>query len=61
MKIPKGETLWVNYMSNGEITHIITSDIMRTNYYLYKFNDGELIKTKFKNKDPTQLEKYLKD
>lgn len=48
-------------MSNGEITHIVTSDIMRTNYYLYKFNDGELIKTKYKNKDPTQLEKYLKD
>ena len=61
MKIPKGETLWVNYMSNGKITHIVTSDIMRTNYYLYKFNDGELIKTKFKNKDPTELEKYLKD
>ena len=59
IKIPKNEILWVQYLVDGEPKYAITSDKLRSVYYLCELVDGKLVKTKHKNKDPTQLEKYM--
>lgn len=56
---PKGETIWVQYVNDGAITHVITSTQLRDIYYLYKVVDGKLIKTKHKSENPPDLEKYI--
>lgn len=60
IRVPVGETIWVQYLNNGIITHIITSTKMRDYYYLYKVVNGKAIKTKYKAENPMQLEKYIK-
>lgn len=57
--INKNEILWVQYLINGEVKHIITSDKNRDNYMLYEINKRQAIKTSHKNKDPTELEKWV--
>ena len=57
--INKNEILWVQYLINGEVKHIVTSDKNRDNYMLYEINKGQAIKTSHKNKDPTELEKWV--
>ena len=58
LKAPKNETIWAQILNNGQLTHVITSKATRDIYYLYKVdNDGNLIKTKCKSSDPTELEK----
>lgn len=59
IKIPKSETLWVQYMNKGNVTHFITSNTYRDKYFLYEVNDGQIIKTKHKADNPLDLEKYL--
>ena len=58
LKALKNETIWVQILNNGQLTHVITSKTTRDIYYLYKVDmDGDLIKTKYKSSDPTELEK----
>lgn len=59
IQVPVGETIWVQYVNNGVVTHIITSTKMRDCYYLYKVVNSKAIKTKYKAESPTQLEKYV--
>lgn len=56
------ERLWVQIFKEGakEPSYLITSDLMRMTYFLYKVENGKLIKTKYKSKDPTELEKYAR-
>lgn len=60
MTIPNSETVWVQYIISGVVAYVITSDAMRTTYYLYKVDGDKLRKTRHSNTDPTQLEKYIK-
>lgn len=53
--IPQDETVWVRYMNGGVITHIITSDALRTMYYLYTVENNKAKKTRYKAKEPTDL------
>lgn len=57
--LPSDEHLWVQYMNDGVITHLITSDTLRTTYYLYTVENGKAKKTKYKAKEPTDLYKHL--
>ena len=58
-KVPKGEILWVKYVRQSDVTHIITSDEMRIWYYLYKVQDGKLIKVGKKSHSPSELEVHI--
>lgn len=53
--LPTDEILWVQYMNDGVITHLITSDILRTTYYLYTVNNNKAKRTRYKAKEPTDL------
>lgn len=61
MKPPKGQTLWVSYRdANGKIKWIITSDPMRTMYFLYRVDPGEkLVKVK-QSKSPKDFNAIAK-
>ena len=60
IKPPKNETIWVQYIVDNKVTHIITSKTIRDVYYLYKVGeDDKLIKTKYKSTSPTELEKWV--
>lgn len=54
------EIIWVQYLYKGEPMYVITSTKLRDEYYLYKVKNGDYVKTRYKNKDPTVLEKYMK-
>lgn len=58
---PKNEILWVQYLVKGNPKYVITSNKHRNIYYLHEVVDGNLIKTRHKNKDPAELEKYIKE
>lgn len=59
-KIPKNETLWVQYIKDSRVTHVITSKALRDIYFLYEVDENDnLIKTKYKSADPTKLEKLV--
>ena len=60
IEAPNHETIWVQYCKAGVVAYVITSDAMRTTYYLYKVEGNKLRKTRHINADPTQLEKYIK-
>ena len=60
IEAPNHETIWVQYCKAGVVAYVITSDAMRTTYYLYKVDGDKLRKTRHNNADPTQLEKYIK-
>jgi hypothetical protein len=59
IKIPKNEILWVQYLVDGKPKYTITSDKLRSVYYLCEVVGEKLVKTKYKNKDPTELDKYV--
>jgi hypothetical protein len=59
IKIPKNENVWVQYIQDDKVTHIITSTKMRDIYYLYKIDDNKLVKTKHKSSNPVDLEKWI--
>ena len=58
--IPKDETLWVQYIEDNSVKYIITSNIYRTEYYLYKVADNKPKKTKYQSDNPLDLERYVK-
>lgn len=60
IKTPENEIVWVSYVQDGVITHVITSNVLRIEYYLYKVENGKLKKTKYKSEDPTELERKIK-
>ena len=60
IEVPKGEILWVQIIKNGVVAYAITSNTLRTEYYLYKVDKGKLKKTQYKNVDPTELERKIK-
>lgn len=44
-KINPEEKIWVRYLNkNKELTHIVTSNRHRTEYYLYEIQNGEPVK-----------------
>jgi hypothetical protein len=61
IKLPKGESIWVSYLSDSdEVTYIITSKIMRDAYWLYSVdNNGNLEKLK-QSQNAGELEKFVK-
>ena len=58
--IPKDETLWVQYIEDNSVKYIITSNLYRTEYYLYKVADNKPKKTKYQSDNPLDLERYVK-
>lgn len=60
VEAPKNEIVWVVYMQDEVITYMITSNALRTEYYLYKVENGIPKKTKYKSDDPTKLEEKIK-
>lgn len=58
--IPKDEMLWVQYIENVAIKYIITSNLYRTEYYLYKIVNNKPKKTKYQSDNPLDLERYVK-
>lgn len=60
MIIPKNETLWVQYLNHSDVvTHVITSDKLRTTYKLYEVKTDKLEFTKHKSTDPRDLERWV--
>lgn len=44
-KINPEEKIWVQYLNEDkELTHIVTSNKLRTEYYLYEIQNGEPVK-----------------
>lgn len=60
IEVPKGEILWVQIIKNGVVAYAITSNTLRTEYYLSKVDKDKLKKTRYKNADPTELERKIK-
>ena len=60
IEVPKDETLWVQIIKNEVVAYAITSNALRTEYYLYKVGKDKLKKTRYKNADPTELERKIK-
>lgn len=44
LKIPKGQIHWETYIKNGQPHFIVTSNEMRTKYYLYKVEGNNTLK-----------------
>lgn len=43
IKIPKGHIWWESYLKDGEVRYIVTSNELRSRYYLYSvLADGKL-------------------
>ena len=58
--IPKNEILWLQLLNNSnEVTYVITSDLHRTTYKLYKVKADKLEFTKHKSSDPRDLERWV--
>lgn len=57
--IVKNEKIWLTQITPIK-TYIVTSTNLRDVYYLYEVIDGKPVKTKHKNADPTELNKYMK-
>ena len=59
-EIPKNELLWVQYYDgNHERIAYVTSNKLRTEYYLYENVEGAWAKT-HQAEDPTGLEQFIK-
>lgn len=60
--IPKRERLWVQIFKEGarEPSYLITSDIPRYKYFLYKVNKGHVEKTNHSSDDPRKLEELIR-
>ena len=55
--IDKNYLLWLTYTTESGQVWYITSDILRTEYQLWKGKK----KTKYKSDNPTDLYKYIKE
>lgn len=60
IEIPSNEILWLQILQNNVVTYVITSNTLRTEYYLYKMDKDKLKKTRYKNADPRELERKIK-
>ena len=60
IEIPNNEILWLQILQNNVVAYVITSNVIRTEYYLYTVQNGKLKKTKYKSDDPTKLEEKIK-
>ena len=57
IKIPKGEKVWVSYLtSDKRLKYIITSKLSKDYYYLYEISDSGEIKKLGRAKSPNDLE-----
>ena len=56
----KNEKIWLTQITSTK-AYIITSTNLRDMYYLYEVIDGKPVKTKYKNTNPTELNKYIKN
>ena len=55
------EIFWMNYMVDGRIKYVITSDMLRRWYYLYSVDrHGKCTKTKYKADNPTELYRHCR-
>ena len=48
--------LWLTYTTETKTVYQVVSDVMRTEYYLFKNNK----QTRYKNENPCELYKYMK-
>ena len=60
IEIPNNEILWLQILQNNVVAYVITSNVIRTEYYLYTVQNGKLKKTRYKSDDPTKLEVKIK-
>lgn len=59
--VSKNEKVWVRYFDEKDnMVAIITSDKNRDYYFLYLLIDNKMTKSKHKNHNPIELEKYIK-
>lgn len=56
---PKNETIWAQYIINGEVTYTITSTSLRDVYHLCTINNNKCVRTNRKSKNPVDLEKII--
>lgn len=57
IKVPKGEKVWVSYLtSDKRPKYIITSKLSKDYYYLYEVNNSGEIKKLGRAKSPNELE-----
>lgn len=62
IKFGKNEKLWLTYKTESGNYYYVTSDVFRYNYYLYeKLRNGDLVKTKHKADNPTELYEFIKE
>lgn len=59
--INKSEILWLTHTTLTNRIYLVTSNKTRDTYFLYEVIDGKPVKTKYKNANPTELNKYIKD
>ena len=59
--INKSEILWLTHTTSTNLIYLVTSNKTRDTYFLYEVVDGKPVKTKYKNANPTELNKYIKD
>lgn len=59
--ISLSEIFWMEYKMDGRAKYVITSDMLRTKYYLYTVDrDGKCTKTNHKADEPNKLYSYMK-
>ena len=58
--IPTGELLWCQFWNNDKITHIVTSNSTREQYFLYEITE-DVAKKIGKNKNPVIFSKIVED
>ena len=59
--INKSEILWLTHTTSTNRIYLVTSNKTRDTYFLYEVIDGKPVKTKYKNENPIELTKYIKD
>lgn len=47
IKIPKNQILWLQYSDGNKLQYVVTSDSVRSKYFLYLVNDNNTL-TKLK-------------
>ena len=57
--IDKSEILWLTHTTSTNRIYLVTSNKTRDTYFLYEVVDGKPVKTKYKNANPTELNKYV--
>lgn len=59
--ISLSEIFWMEYKVDGRAKYVITSDLLRTKYFLYLVDrDGHCEKTGKKADEPNKLYQYMK-